>query len=267
MAGSNMVKYGSYAVEEADKELKQIETGSAEFMKLEVGKNTVRILPPAPGQKTPFRVVWTHYINPPGQSTPVSFACARLEAHKPCVICQTADRLKASGNAADYAKADQMFARRRIYCNVIDRTNEDAGPMILAFGKMIHEELILVRKAEGAFEDMGGDFTHPVKGFDIVIERRGTGKNDTKYRVMPRRQSVLHDDVNQAQEWLDNQHDLERYAKVLTPEEQKAKLSGTGVTAASDGGSSAGQRRQPRAPSVADSVTDVEKDGEEEPWA
>jgi hypothetical protein len=261
---ANIVKYGSYEMEEADKELKQIEQGGgAEFMKLEVGKNVVRVLPPRQGVKSPFRVVWTHYINPPGQSTPVSFACARLEANKPCIVCQTADRLKATGNDADYQKADQMFARRRVYANVIDRKNEDAGPVILAFGKMIHEDLVLIRKSEGAYEDMGGDFTNPGKGFDLVIERRGTGKNDTKYKVMPRRQSPLSDDVVQAQEWIDAQHDLERFGKILTIDEQKQKLS----TASSSSGGGEQRTQQPRGRTVADNVMDVEKDDQGgEPW-
>lgn len=214
---SNLVKYGSYELEEADREEQENQNTGAEFMKLEVGRNVVRILPPPLGKKSPFRVVWTHYFTPPGAQTSISFACPAREAQKPCPMCDTADRLKASGNPADHERAKAFFARRRVYANVINRGNPETGVQILGFGKSIHDDLIALRKNP----DWGGDFTHPETGFDIVIERKGTTKNDTEYKVYPKKQSPLGN-----LEWLENQPDLDKLSKVLTPDQIRARVSG-----------------------------------------
>lgn len=224
---SNLVKYGSYELEEADREESDNQNTGAEFIKLEVGRNIVRILPPPLGKKSPFRVVWTHYFTPPGSQTSVSFACPAREAQKPCPMCDTADRLKSSGNPADHERAKAFFARRRVYANAINRNSPEAGVQILGFGKGIHDDLIALRKNP----DWGGDFTHPETGFDIVIERKGTTKNDTEYKVYPKKQSPLGN-----LEWLENQPDLDKLSKVLTPEQIKAKVSGQSEVSGSAGG-------------------------------
>lgn len=215
---SNIVKYGTYEVEAADKEAEDLERGSTEFLKFKVGRTVMRLLPPPLGKKSPFRVVWTHYVNLPGAADPISFACPRQEGKKPCPICSRADQLKGTGNPADYDRAKELFAKRRIYANVINREEPEKGPVVAGFGKTIHEALVALRRDP----DAGGDFCHPDSGYDIIIERKGTGKNDTEYKVFPARKSTPLGNMD----WIEVQHDLERYAQILTPEEIRAKLSG-----------------------------------------
>lgn len=251
--GSNIVKWGDYNLDEAEKELEDLEkSGGAEFMKLGVGKNIVRFLPPALGKKSPFRVIHEHFIKRPHGD--VRFTCPRMEVKKPCIVCAKADKLKATGQDSDFELAKDLFPKRRVYANVIDRAHPDSGPKVLAFGKMIHEDLIKLRKNE----DWGGDFTHPETGFDVVIERKGSGKNDTEYTVSPRKQTKLENF-----DWIQMQHDLERYAKVLTEEQIREKLAGkqedgTAKPATKDAG---GNRRAEPAVAKGRTVDDV-MDGE-----
>ncbi len=217
----NLVKYGSYDLEEAQKEKEALEAGGADFMKLKVGRNVVRILPPAVGQRTPFKVVYQHFIDLPGKK--LVFVCPRFEAKRACPVCQKADQLKGSSAKADQDAASDFFARRRVYCNAIDRGEPDKGPQVLAFGKTVHEQLVALR----ADEDAGGDFCNPEEGFDIIIERSGTGKNDTKYVVRPARStSALHPNAAVMQEWIDTQKNLNLLAKPPSPEELETMLRG-----------------------------------------
>lgn len=216
MSNSSLVKYGSYDLEEAERE-EAAGKGGGEFMKLKTGKNIMRFLPPALGKKSPFRIVWQHSITMPHSQKPIMFTCPQYEAKRPCPACDQAEKLKAAGDEASYKAAGKFFARRRVYANVIDRDDPETGVKIMAFGKQIHDALIELRKNE----DWGGDFTHPEEGFDIVVNRKGTGMNDTEYKVAPRPKSPLGN-----LEWIDAQYDLDKYAKVLNPQQIRDLLMG-----------------------------------------
>ncbi len=160
----HMVKYGSFDMEDADDiDNEMSKSFSAEWMKIKVGKNVVRFLPPPLGSKA-LRMVWEHQLNLPNGDFR-NFACSRLMAEKACMICRKADQLKATGNPADFDRAKGLFPRKRIYANVIDRSEPEIGPKILAFGVKIWDQLKEIREDE----DFGGDFTNPETGFDIVI--------------------------------------------------------------------------------------------------
>ena len=79
----------------------------------------------------------------------------------------------------------------------------DAGTQVFAFGKMIYEQLRSIRNDP----DSGGDFTHPETGFDIIIERTGSGKFDTAYDVRAARHETKLENMN----WLDCRNNLERF--------------------------------------------------------
>jgi hypothetical protein len=213
----NIQKWGSYDIEAAKEEQEQVGKGAGGFMKLEQGNNRVRFLPPPVGKRTPFVLVQQHFVQMPVMSAPASFNCPRAMASERCPVCDRADKLKASGNPADFDEAKKLFPRLRVFANVIDRKHPEQGPQVLAYGKMVHEKLVKLRTDE----DAGGDFTHPESGFDIIIERSGSGQLDTKYEVRPARQSSPLGDL----EWIDMQQDLSRFAKVPTPEELAQILS------------------------------------------
>lgn len=219
------LKYGKFDAETAAEEKDDSEAaGGADMFKLVVGRNILRILPPPVNQRSPFKIVHQHFIELPGNRK--SFICARLEAKKPCAICKKIDQLRASPSKADRDAADDMFARRRIFVNVIDRKNPDKGPMVMAVGKQVHEQLLGLRD-----DETGGDYCDPEEGYDVVITRTGTGKNDTKYTVaLMRKPSPLagtkdDPDYDKMQEWIDTQNDLQKFARLPDQQEVAGLLS------------------------------------------
>ena len=100
--------------------------------------------------------------------------------------------MQRTGNRTDRDAAYDLFPKLRVFANVLNRATPDTGPVILAFGKTIYDALMALRLDE----DSGGDFTHPDTGFDITIERKGTGKMDTEYTVRPARRSTALTDMS-----------------------------------------------------------------------
>lgn len=180
---SNITKYTGLdlaLLDEADQKVQEIAGG--DFETLEVGENVFRFLPAASGP--PIRVTAMHYIDAvPGLDKMVVFACPRVELKQPCVACAKADELGKTGNPLDRERAYRISAQLRVYANVVNRKRPGA-PKVLAFGKQIWEQLKSVRRNPR----VGGDFMDPGPGgFDVVILREGTGKNDTRYTVAPDR--------------------------------------------------------------------------------
>jgi hypothetical protein len=207
---SNIQKYGEYSEEAAEAEREEMGKGSAEFMTLAQGDNVVRFLPPQPGKNSPFVITSQHYVTIPSKDKVVVFTCPRQMLKKPCPVCAQAERLNKGGNKADRDRAFKLFPQRKVFANVIDRNNPEAGPKVLGFGKKIHDALVVFRQNKRT----GGDFTHPLRGYDIVINRVGDGLK-TKYSVMADRASTpLAETPDEIDAILAVQNELERYAIV-----------------------------------------------------
>ena len=210
MTMSNLVKYGGYSEEDAENDRKEI--GTSEFWKPSVGKNVIRFLPPLPGKKA-LNTYFQHYVQLETMERGAGFACPRMAKKGACLVCDQADRLKGSGHGADFKRAKELFPKRRTLASVINRRNPDGGPVIYAFGKGVHEDLIALRTADKA------DFTDPVEGYDVMIERKGEGLK-TEYRVIGSRNTTpLSQDAAQINDWITNQPDLARYCVVPSQEE------------------------------------------------
>jgi hypothetical protein len=202
-------KYRSWTPEKIKQSREESDAeGGGMFAKLRVGKNHLRFLPASPTMDEPLYKVYEHRIPTDGGKA-LTFACPRMMRKEACKACTVAEGLKRSNNKADRDYGYQIHAKRRVYANVIDRKSPDRGVQVLAFGKSIHDSLLQL-----ADPDVGGDdFTDPEAGFDIYIERKGTGKNDTEYTVTgSRKSSPLGND-----EWLDQLNDLSRFGDVTKP--------------------------------------------------
>jgi hypothetical protein len=201
-AASNVRNYGSWSAEAAEEDLAKSKADSAgEYLNLKLGRNRLRILPPAAGRSSPFQAVKQHYVEiPGGQKKGVAFVCPKAHGGGRCPACERADRLRQTGNAADYEAAKKYMPRNRYFANVVDRSDPDRGVVKLPFGKTVYEELLALRNNV----DVGGDFTNPgPDGFDVIVEKSGEGLK-TEYKVHPAREnSELGCD-----EWLDELHDL-----------------------------------------------------------
>ena len=216
-APSNIVKYSSFSLEDAEKEEAALaEMNKGKFHKLHNGKNKVRFLPAKLGAQV-FVKASQHFVQVGSMERGVSFNCPRKMANQPCLVCNDAEFLGATGSSVDYDLAGKLFANFRVYGNVIDREHPEIGPVTLAFGKKVYDELIKIRKDEAD----GGDFTDPVEGFDIIIEKSGELLN-TRYAVRPSNKgsTPLGDNT-----WIDIQADLSRYARVPTTEELATLLA------------------------------------------
>ncbi len=172
---SGIAAFGDFDDKAADEYAAQAEAdrGAGKFLKLKEGKTVVRFLPPAKGERVPFKTVWEHNIELPGNK--VSFACPRNNFKQACPACAQESALMAQGLEE---RAKGFKAKKRHYANVIVRGEEDMGPRILGFGYSIEEDLMAYRR------DAGVNFSHPIDGVDIIISRKGTGQFDTEYKVM-----------------------------------------------------------------------------------
>ena len=208
-AASNVKNYGAWSAEAAEEDLAKSKADSAgDYLNLKLGRNRIRILPPAAGRSSPFQAVKQHYVEIPGGAKKgVAFVCPKVHGGDRCPACERAERLKTSGNAADYEAAKKYFPRNRYFANVIDRGDVERGVVKLPFGKTVYEELLALRNNT----DVGGDFTNPgPDGFDVIIEKSGEGLK-TEYKVFPARENS---DLG-CDEWLDALHDLAAEAAPL----------------------------------------------------
>jgi len=216
---SNIVKYGGFSLKAMEAEDKKADAISGSvFINLTPGEHVLRFLPAPPGVESPFRITALHYIDAvPGLDKMVVFACPRIELKEPCPACAEVSRLNSTRNPLDKERAMRISAGLRVYANVIDRANEEAGPRLIGFGKMIWEQLKAIRKNAR----LGGDFTDPTaNGFDIIVTREGSGPRDTRYTVnADRNSSPLSQNETLAGQWLSTQHDLEQFVDCNVPEE------------------------------------------------
>lgn len=192
--------------------------GGGSFAKLQPGKNILRILPAEDGK--PIITVHQHYVELPGMDGGVGVNCPQMMAKRPCIVCQYAAKLKASGNPSDYEIGDKLYPRKRHYAAVIMRKSEEAGPQVWAFSKSILDYLV-------EMFDSAGDWTDVENGYDICVTKSGSGLS-TKYMVTAQRGTCpLSDDEDQANAWLDALPNLAQYARVETDQEIARKCGGT----------------------------------------
>lgn len=267
---SNLQKYGEWSDDQAAAEKEEYDktSGSQDFWKPPQGTSVVRFLPPRPGKSTIYRFIWEHYFDVPGQAPGGTkrqkLVCplqqSKADKHDPrrCPCCAYAERLRGTGNQEDYDLAGEYVAKRSIFANILVRGQEDRGIRVWAFGKKVYEQLDAIRRDTRA----GGNFAHPLTGFDIVVKRTGSGKNDTNYTCLADRQaSPLHDDATIMEALLESMPDLDRHARIL-PEAEVRKLWAAAFPGAEPidvtprGPAPAG--RQPRARTAADDAIETE---------
>ncbi len=227
---ANIQKYGEFTPAAADETAAQIASGG-NFFKASVGKNKIRVLPPPVGQQKPWVIAYEHRVELPGAKV-VNFCCPRVMAKSPCPVCAKADEFARTGNQADRDRAQELRPRMRAYMCIIDRKAPEKGVQVFGTGKTVVDAMIKIRKDE----DIGGNFTDPVKGFDLIIERVGTGKNDTEYSTFPSKAVTQLCQPGELDDLLASAPDLGRYVRVKSVDEIKGMLSGETDDAAVDVG-------------------------------
>ena len=262
----SLVKYGSYSEDAAKEAKKTIDSaGSGDFIKIKEGRTKLRILPPPAGKESPFVEVWKHYVRFGDEL--IVMVCPRLTDKQGdrCVICDEVKELRASGKPSDRNKGYDMRAQLKAMANVVDRKNPEKGIQVWELTQGQYDELVAIRTDP----DDPCDFTHPLKGYDIHIDRVGTSKEDTKYSVdIARRSSPLAADedgedgydYDTMNEWIEDQSDLVSYKSLPSDKDLQSALEGERPgggeesggrrkrlkSGDDDGGSRGGSRRQRR---------------------
>ncbi len=177
---------GKMNMGKATKKNEEIQRGrGGKFFKAPEGDTTIRILPPwSEDGDWPFLEVLQHSI--PG-ALPTSI-CGKSEVFLNatgghCYICDVVIPMLKDGSEEDQSAADNLEANPRVYANIIDRDNPDAGVMIWNFSrwKTYTELLTYVNDTDY------GDITDPISGTDIILNRKGTDFTNTRYSIRPKR--------------------------------------------------------------------------------
>lgn len=208
-------------VDELEAQEKQIGfgQGNSNFFQFKDGRNVVRFLPGLNGQKA-FVPFFKHFVKGAEGGKMYGGPCPLKMAKQPCVVCTVASKLS-RGSDADRDLADELNPRSRIVANIIDRSAPDAGVQVAEFGTSIYNSIKDVKRS------LGDDPTHPIEGFDIIIEKTGSGMK-TEYKVVPMRaSSPIHSDARQMTDWMNEAPDLGMHVVLLNEAEQAAKLGGT----------------------------------------
>jgi hypothetical protein len=227
--GTSLQTWGTWDEEEAEKDKREADSGG-NFFKITEPKVYLRFLPPRKGVKNPFLLTWQHYVElvPKNEKTLVKFNCPRkMSKGAQCPLCQLAERKKATGKESDRNRAYELFPRMRVYSGIVNRREMGKGAQIFPMGKKIFQQLLNLR------ED--GNFTCPVKGFDVMITKKGSTKNDTEYLVKGSRNNTpLSDDPDELKDLIKSLPDLSAYATVPTADEIKELMQAALDAADSD---------------------------------
>jgi hypothetical protein len=207
--GTNIQKWGSWNDDDAKKEKAQAEAKGGSFIKLGT-KTVLRQLPPKAPMKSPFIITYQHFHKVNGVD--VKCNCPRRMKKLPCPFCAKANKMleEAGNNKQKQDAAKKWFPKLRVYAAAVDRNNEDKGPAVFAFGKVIYDQLLDIREDDGDYTSVGDG------GQDIVVKKSGEGR-DTDYKVkLAQGKSPLSEDAKQMDEWFEAYPDLTQYATVPT---------------------------------------------------
>lgn len=193
--------------------------GSGNFFSFQSGKNVIRFLPGLRGQKA-FLPFHKHFVKGKEGGKAWGCACALKMTKQVCIVCQIAAKLS-RGTDADRKLSEEISSRSRVLAALIDRSAPDAGVQVAEIGTSIYNAVKDIKR------NLGEDPTHPIEGFDLVVEKTGQ-KLNTEYKVTPvRKNSPIHADPRQMTDWLNEAPDLATYCVVLPEHEQANKLAET----------------------------------------
>ncbi len=163
---------------ETDKEAmkkKRAEIGQSKYWQPKEGKNQIRILPPYSDEGVWMYELALHYGFTDAEDRKRAYPCMRQWKQEKCPACDAIAELKKVDGGSK--AADRLRARSKYYVNLIDRRVGEDKVFIYGFsGKMMNEIL-----SYDDDEDYG-DLTNPKKGFDIILEKTGSGLT-TRYAI------------------------------------------------------------------------------------
>lgn len=212
-----LAKYGSVDVAAMAKAKEKFDAEQAEkraragFLKTDEGKTLIRMMPPwKVGVPGPIKIVWVHKVRPvadPEGAPRATIPCPSKNNGKHCILCKRVRELRATGAKADEEYAYSLSSQERFFAQVVDLAQKDKGIVLWEFGGTVNGPLLGIL----GDEEKGGDITHPITGRNLIIDRVGKGKKDTRYTV----NAVVKSTPIQDEAWLDSLIDLDMLASDL----------------------------------------------------
>lgn len=199
---------------------------TSNYWKPKEGKQVIRILPEAGEMDVFWQEVGRHYIGDNSVLCP-NFTSDGVQA---CSICEVSEKLYHGG---DKKAAGKLLPRRAYHMNIIVRTKEGIeGPFVWTPGITVFN---MIEELVGDPEY--GDITDLKNGFDLMLSRKGNGK-ETKYNINPRREATpLADDAEKIAELMKEAKDLSDVLKHLPSyEDVSAFFEGKGSDLSSGDG-------------------------------
>lgn len=204
-------------LEKLRQRLSEVDTGGGRgFWSPKEGRSVIRILPEVHEMEFFFQTVGRHNLPPAGKEW---VYCPEFtsEGELPCPICDLIKDLYRAGDKGSKMLAEELGLRKMYWMNVINREDESSGPMIYTPGVTVFDQV-----CSFIHDPEYGDVTDIDEGFDIIIERSGTGLS-TKYQVKAKRMtSPLADDDKTIDKWLEDARDLSYVEVSEDPEEDDA---------------------------------------------
>lgn len=172
---------------ERKKKLQEKGSGNG-FIFPKEGITRIRMKSPGDDQELGIEVI-QFYPNPQigGIISPATF-------EEPCPWMEKYQELKSSKDPEDKELAKKLIPRRKYVIGGIvyedekgtkvDYQGQDKGVLVAS---QVYQDIIDLYLDEDDY----GDMTDPINGYDIKIQRSGTGKNDTQYSVRACKPSKL----------------------------------------------------------------------------
>lgn len=216
------------------------------YLKINDGRNVVRVLPPREGAESFEQEVFVHYgVNKTQNDNGKTVTCPTTHGEdKACPICEATKQLfKLSKKKDDRfeKEAKRMGRKKRVYYNVISRDEDlsaysykdnkwvktvDGTEVEESPVKVMNSGVNVLKAIFGLIVDPEyGDVTDPVEGLDLIITKTGSGF-DTKYEV----KSVRKESPIGLEGWETALTDLSVFARVKTYEEIVAIVDGEAPT-------------------------------------
>jgi len=211
---------GNWGKTDMGKTLAQYEQDAAaygaDFFEFKDGENEVRICPPGPDDDgLPFVVRATHFRV--GEANK-RFNCPKAaDKDADCFICDRVKELRESGDEDDEEQAEELRAKKQWLYRIIDMSNVRKGIQVMAVGIKTHLKIRSYLHSKDY-----GDITDIEEGFNLIIEKSGSGLKTT-YEVRARRNP---EDVTEIIEDLEAP-DLAKLTEPASNKAMKAAWEGT----------------------------------------
>ena len=194
--------YVSKAAKKAKEDAKR--SGRGDFYEWKAGENVLRLMPPWDAKGHVFKEVMSHFEIPPKREI-VRCLATWPDEYDDCPICE---KIKKVNRVLPAVDTDRIAMTTHYYANVIDRDEEEAGPLVCRFPPSVFNWVMTQMDNPKI-----GNITDIDNGFDLIItksEKRGKRgkfiKYDTSFVPKP---ATLTDDEEELEGWIDNMANLD----------------------------------------------------------